>query len=48
MIQGYGPVCAAERGLTGSALDIGHEGPDLLDLLADLTPTRGGTCTNQP
>jgi len=34
---GYGPECARVLGLTGSTLDIGHEGPDLLDLL-DTTP----------
>ncbi len=34
MVNALGPVCAAMLGLTGSTLDIGHEGPDLLDLLA--------------
>jgi hypothetical protein len=34
---GYGPVCASMLGLTGSTLDIGHEGPDLLDLLDETT-----------
>lgn len=32
--NGVGPVCASLLGLTGNTSDIGHEGPDLLDLLA--------------
>lgn len=36
-IQGYGEGCARERGLLGSTVDIGQDGPDLLDVLADIT-----------
>ena len=34
MVQGYGRNCAAVLGLIGGTIDIGHTGPDLLDLLA--------------
>ena len=33
MIQGYGRNCATLLGLIGGTVDIGHSGPDLLDLL---------------
>ncbi|MGK5682040.1 hypothetical protein [Actinoplanes sp. URMC 104] len=33
MVKGYGKECAAQLGLTGRSVDVGHEGPDLLDLL---------------
>ena len=35
MVKGFGRDCAAQLGLVGRSVDIGHEGPDLLDLLAD-------------
>lgn len=38
MVKGFGRDCAAQLGLTGRAVDVGHEGPDLLDLLADVEP----------
>lgn len=38
MVKGFGRDCAAQLGLTGRAADVGHEGPDLLDLLADMGP----------
>lgn len=33
MVQGYGRGCAAQLGLIGGTVDIGHTGPDLLDLI---------------
>jgi hypothetical protein len=48
MTNGYGPVCAASLGLTGSTLDIGYEGPDLLDLLASVAPLSETTPIKQP
>jgi hypothetical protein len=38
MVKGFGRDCAALLGLTGRSVDVGHHGPDLLDLLADLEP----------
>ena len=38
MVKGFGRDCAAQLGLTGRSIDVGHQGPDLLDLLADLEP----------
>lgn len=41
-IQGYGWQCAVERGLVGSTVDIGQEGPDLFDVLAETMHARSG------
>lgn len=32
-VQGYGSECAALLGLTGGTVDVGQDGPTLLDLL---------------
>ncbi len=34
MVKGFGRDCAALLGLTGASVDVGQDGPDLLDLLA--------------
>jgi hypothetical protein len=47
LIKGYGRSCADLLGLTGSTADTGHEGPDLLDLLDDMSRT-GVTSSDQP
>lgn len=41
-IQGYGWQCAVERGLVGATVDVGQDGPDLLDMLADMASARSG------
>lgn len=47
MIQGYGSDCATRLGLTGTTTDVGQDGPDLLDLLAECGNPEGcGTCQN--
>jgi hypothetical protein len=33
MVKGFGRDCAAQLGLIGRTVDVGHDGPDLLDLL---------------
>jgi hypothetical protein len=33
MVKGFGRDCAAQLGLVGRTVDVGHDGPDLLDLL---------------
>ena len=33
MVQGYGRDCAEQLGLVGGTVDVGQDGPDLLDLL---------------
>jgi hypothetical protein len=33
MVKGYGRDCATQLGLVGRSVDVGHRGPDLLDLL---------------
>ncbi|WP_236030041.1 hypothetical protein [Paractinoplanes lichenicola] len=38
MVKGFGRDCATQLGLTGRAVDVGHVGPDLLDLLPDPEP----------
>jgi hypothetical protein len=39
MIQGLGRDCATQLGLTGGTVDVGQDGPDLLDLLGvDIGP----------
>jgi hypothetical protein len=35
MIKGFGPECAVQLGLVGRTTDTGHDGPDLLDVLAE-------------
>ena len=35
MVKGFGRDCAAQLGLIGRSVDVGHEGPDLLDLLRE-------------
>jgi hypothetical protein len=35
MVQGLGEKCARDAGLLGSTKDLGQDGPNLLDLLAD-------------
>ena len=35
MVKGFGRDCAAQLGLIGGTTDVGHAGPDLLDVLAD-------------
>jgi hypothetical protein len=37
MIKGFGPECAVQLGLVGRSVDTGHAGPDLLDVLSDIT-----------
>jgi hypothetical protein len=37
MVKGFGPECAVQLGLVGRSVDTGHAGPDLLDVLSDLT-----------
>lgn len=34
MVKGFGRDCATFLGLIGDTVDTGHDGPDLLDLLA--------------
>jgi hypothetical protein len=38
MVKGYGRECATQLGLIGRSVDVGHEGPDLLDLLGTEAP----------
>jgi hypothetical protein len=33
MVKGFGRDCATQLGLVGRTADVGHDGPDLLDLL---------------
>ena len=33
MVKGFGRDCATQLGLIGRTVDVGHDGPDLLDLL---------------
>nr|WP_296075179.1 hypothetical protein [uncultured Actinoplanes sp.] len=35
MVKGFGRDCAAFLGLVGSTVDVGQDGPDLLDQLTD-------------
>ena len=35
MVKGFGRDCAALLGLIGSTVDVGQDGPDLLDQLTD-------------
>jgi hypothetical protein len=35
MVKGFGRDCAAMLGLIGGTVDVGQQGPDLLDVLAD-------------
>ncbi|WP_433385455.1 hypothetical protein ACQPZX_27725 [Actinoplanes sp. CA-142083] len=37
MVKGFGRECAVQLGLVGRTADVGHEGPDLLDVLNDQT-----------
>ncbi|HEX5201868.1 hypothetical protein ACFQS1_00505 [Paractinoplanes rhizophilus] len=37
MVKGFGRECAVQLGLVGRSVDVGHEGPDLLDVLRDQT-----------
>ncbi|MFI5895164.1 hypothetical protein ACIA5D_34200 [Actinoplanes sp. NPDC051513] len=37
MVKGFGRECAVQLGLVGRSVDVGHEGPDLIDVLDDLT-----------
>jgi hypothetical protein len=37
LIKGFGRDCATFLGLVGDTTDTGHDGPDLLDLLATVT-----------
>jgi hypothetical protein len=37
MVKGFGRECAAQLGLVGGSVDVGHEGPDLLDVLGEIT-----------
>jgi hypothetical protein len=38
MVKGFGRDCAALLGLTGTTVDVGQDGPDLLDVLAHDEP----------
>ena len=35
MVKGFGRDCAKQLGLIGGSVDVGHDGPDLLDVLAE-------------
>jgi hypothetical protein len=37
MVKGFGREGAVQLGLVGRSVDVGHEGPDLLDVLRDQT-----------
>ncbi|MEU4237498.1 hypothetical protein [Actinoplanes sp. NPDC026619] len=37
MVKGFGRECATQLGLVGGTVDVGHEGPDLLDVLDEIT-----------
>jgi hypothetical protein len=37
MVKGFGRDCAALLGLIGGTVDVGQDGPDLFDVLADQT-----------
>ena len=36
MVKGFGRECAAQLGLVGRSVDVGHEGPDLFDVLDEI------------
>jgi hypothetical protein len=38
MVKGFGRDCAALLGLTGTTVDVGQDGPDLLDVLSHDEP----------
>ncbi|MBM2620919.1 hypothetical protein JIG36_36010 [Actinoplanes sp. LDG1-06] len=38
MVKGFGRDCATQLGLVGRSIDVGHEGPDLFDLLPETEP----------
>ena len=38
MVKGFGRECATQLGLIGRSVDVGHDGPDLLDLLSPESP----------
>ncbi|MFI5494151.1 hypothetical protein [Actinoplanes sp. NPDC051859] len=44
MVKGYGRDCATQLGLVGKSMDVGHTGPDLLDLLGDRPPVDDDHC----
>jgi hypothetical protein len=44
MVKGFGRDCATQLGLTGRSIDVGHEGPDLLDVLAEQQPDPEDEC----
>lgn len=35
MIQGFGSDCASRLGLVGETVDVGQDGPDLFDVMAE-------------
>ncbi|GAA0579124.1 hypothetical protein GCM10010172_75020 [Paractinoplanes ferrugineus] len=37
MVKGFGRECAAQLGLIGGSVDVGHAGPDLFDVLDEMT-----------
>jgi len=36
MVKGFGRECATQLGLVGRSVDVGHDGPDLFDVLDEL------------
>ena len=37
MVKGFGRECATQLGLVGRSVDVGHDGPDLFDVLDEMT-----------
>ena len=37
MVKGFGRECATQMGLIGRTADVEHEGPDLFDVLDEMT-----------
>ena len=36
MVKGFGRECATQLGLVGRTVDVGHEDPDLFDVLDEI------------
>jgi hypothetical protein len=37
MVKGFGRECATQLGLVGRTADVEHDGPDLFDVLDEMT-----------